>query len=457
MNGIIISALLGVLMMFTGILMKKSKWIQGVALVGVVGLLAAVIYDFRHVGQGVLHHFNMMEETSMSDWFNVLLTIGTMLYLFVFHKSISAVGRNDADYFALIFFILCGAFLLTSYSHLLMLFLGIEIMSIPQYILAGSDKENVKSHEASLKYFLMGAFSTGLLLMSITLLYGATGSFDITSEAFAGHFSAGHLNSLAFTGIMLMVIALGFKVSAAPMHFWTPDVYDGAPTAFVPFMSTIVKVAVFAAFIRLFHYSFSEASLHWKLILGIMIALTLLVGNVTAIYQSSVKRMMAYSSIAQAGFMMFAVFATSAYSWKGIYLYSLAYTLASLGVFATLIRLKDYSYDGFNGLGKKHPVLAITTSICLFSLAGIPLTGGFFAKYYMLNAMIEKQEWLWLVFFAIIMAAVSTVYYFRVIRSMYFRDGDPVLTEKLNPMETILLIINALVVIILGIYPQLVF
>lgn len=457
MNAIIISALLGVLMMFSGILLKKSAPIQWMALAGITAVLGVSIYDFLHVGQGIVNHFKMMEETSMSDWFNVLLTIGTLSYLFIFHKSIAGVGKNDADYFALIFFILCGAFILTSYSHLLMLFLGIEIMSIPQYILAGSDKENVKSNEASLKYFLMGSFSTGLLLMSITLLYGATGSFDISSEAFAGSFSNGHINTLALTGIMLMVVALGFKVSAAPMHFWTPDVYDGAPTAFVPFMSTVVKVAVFAAFIRLFHYSLSEATKAWQMIVGLMIALTLLIGNITAIYQSSVKRMMAYSSIAQAGFMMFAVFATNAFAWKGIYLYSISYTLASIGVFAVLIRLKDYSFDGFNGLAKHHPILALTATICLFSLAGIPLTGGFFAKYYMLYAMLEQGTWLWLVVFAILMAAISTAYYFRVVRSMYFREGEPVLTQKPTHIELALLVINAAILILLGICPQCVF
>jgi NADH-quinone oxidoreductase subunit N len=227
------------------------------------------------------------------------------------------------------------------------MFLGIEILSIPQYILAGSDKENIKSNEASLKYFLMGAFSTGILLMGITLLYGASGSFDIMSDKFTLQFvSLESMSSLSFSGIMLLIVAFGFKVSAAPMHFWTPDVYDGTPTAFTPFMATIVKVSVFLGFIKLFHFSFGNINESWQMTIAVMIILTLLIGNITAVYQQSVKRMMAYSSIAQAGFMLFAIYAFNTTSWKGLLLYSVVYTLASFGVFAAIIKMKDQTYEG---------------------------------------------------------------------------------------------------------------
>jgi len=456
MNAIVVSALLGVVMMFAGLLFKNSKQVQWTALIGIFILMGVSIFDNQLIStQGSKSYFNMIELTSFTSWFNVLITFCATSYFLLFHKQIAGVGINKAEYFALMFFILSGVYLLSSYSNLLILFIGIEILSIPQYILAGSDKENIKSTEASLKYFLMGSFSTGILLMGITLLYGATGSFDIMSNQFTTQFTqVNSMSSLAIVGILLMVVSFGFKVSAAPMHFWTPDVYDGTPTAFTPFMATIVKVSVFVAFIRLFHFSFGSVSHAWQITIVSMIALTLLIGNVTAVYQTSVKRMMAYSSIAQAGFMLFAIFAINATSWKGITLYSVTYTLASLGVFAVLIKMKDYTFDGFNGLAKKQPVLAITATICLFSLAGIPLTGGFFAKYYVLMAAVEQGTMLWIVVFAVLMAAISVYYYFRVIMSMYFKQGEAELIEEATTIEKTLLIINATIIIALGILPS---
>jgi NADH-quinone oxidoreductase subunit N len=300
----------------------------------------------------------------------------------------------------------------------------------------------------------MGAFSTGILLMGITLIYGATGSFDIFSEGFIAQFqSSAALNTMSFAGVLLLIIAIGFKVSAAPMHFWTPDVYDGTPTAFTPFMATIAKVSVFVAFIRLFHLSFGNVSNDWQTAIAVMIVLTLLIGNLTAVYQQSVKRMMAYSSIAQAGFMLFAIYSLNNLAWKGLILYSVAYTLASLGVFAVLIKMKDYTYEGFNGLAKKEPVMAATATICLLSLAGIPLTGGFFAKYYVLSAAVEQGKWIGIVIFAVLMAAISAYYYFRLIRSMYFAEGEAALSYTPSSIEKSFLLINALLVILLGVLP----
>lgn len=454
MSAIIISALLGVAMMLSGILVKKTNTVQWIGIVGSLVLFAATLYDLSTLDTN--HSFyGMIELNTYNSWFNVLITFCFLVYIFIFHKHIAHVGKNDADYFALLFFIMCGVYLLSSYSNLLILFIGIEIMSIPQYILAGSDKENIKSNEASLKYFLMGAFSTGILLMGITLLYGATGSFDILDERFASQFqSAAGMSSLSILGILLLVVAFAFKTSAAPFHWWTPDVYDGSPTAFTPFMATIVKATAFLAFLKLFHFSFGAVSTSWQTLLAFLIAATLLIGNLTAVYQQSVKRMLAYSSIAQAGFMLFAIFAYNKTSWDGILLYSTSYTLASLGVFAVLIKLSDYTYDGFNGLAKSHPTLAITATICLLSLAGIPLTGGFFAKYFVLNASMEQGKWIWLVVFAVLMAAISVYYYFKVIRSMYFKASDEnALIEPVSTVEKALLIINAIAVLLIGLIP----
>lgn len=452
---------MGIIMMFASFLMKGRKNnVVTLAIVLMSILLGVTIWEMMTLDVPELLVYNdMLRFDKYSLGFGALMTACTLLYLTLSGKYIARVGSFVAEYFALIFFILCGLFVLASYNTLLMLFLGIEILSIPQYILAGSDKRNLKSSEASLKYFLMGAFSTGILLMGITLLYGATGTFTITEFNFLDN---GVLNPMALGGVLLLIIALGFKVSAAPMHLWTPDVYDGSPTPFTSYMSTVVKAAAFMAFLRLFHNTgIAAISDRWMLILSIITAATLFVGNITAIFQQSVKRMLAYSSIAQAGFMLFAVLSVGSVAVfstadKGLLLYAVAYTIATVGIFAVLMKLKDYTYDGFNGLAKKEPLLAGVTAIFLFSLAGIPLTGGFMAKYYVLLALIEKGNLWWLVIFALCMAAISSYYYFRVIMAMYFKKGEAVLVEPVAAIDKMMLVVAAALVVLIGVVPEVV-
>jgi NADH-quinone oxidoreductase subunit N len=247
---------------------------------------------------------------------------------------------------------------------------------------------------------------------------------------------------------------MAFKVSAAPFHFWTPDVYDGAPTVFTSFMATIVKAAVFIAFIRLFDEAFGTLKPQWQLWIGLITAATLLIGNITAVFQQSVKRMLAYSSISQAGFMLLSLYAMNATAKEGLLLYSAAYSLATIGIFAVLIKMNDYTFDGFNGLAKQEPLLAATTAIFLLSLAGIPLTGGFMAKFYLLDATIAAGNNLWLVIFAVLMAAVSAYYYFRVIQAMYFKEGQPK-AMTVSPVFKWTLVVLAIMIILLGIFPNL--
>lgn len=460
MKAIIATTVMGIVMMFAGISFKDRKGLATLACVLLAILLGVNIWDLaelakapREGGQQTqfLYHF-MLRLDRNSLWFNTLMTGCTLLYAILSGKHIMKVGQHVAEYFALIFFILCGVFILSTYNTLLMLFIGIEIMSIPQYILAGSDRKNLKSSEASLKYFLMGSFSTGIVLMGIVLLYGATGKFNISAMDLGG---ADAFSPMALGGILLLLISFGFKISAAPMHLWTPDVYDGSPTPFTAYMSTVVKAAGFFAFIRLFHSSFAGLSDHWLLVLSVVTAATLLVGNVTAVFQQSVKRMLAYSSIAQAGFMLFAVLSINAIAWQGIILYSVAYTVATVGLFAVLMKLKDYTYDGFNGLAKQEPLLAFVTTVFLFSLVGIPLTGGFMAKYYVITALVQQGNMLWLVVFGLLMAAISAYYYFRVIMAMYFKQGTPELHAPVDGGDKFMLVLTAAIVILVGVMPEL--
>jgi NADH-quinone oxidoreductase subunit N len=332
-----------------------------------------------------------------------------------------------------------------------MLFLGIEILSIPLYILTGSEKRNLKGNEAALKYFLMGSFSTGLMLLGIAFLYGASpgGSF-IIDELWTPKPA---VTPLLTAGLLLLLVAIAFKVSAAPFHFWTPDVYDGAPTVFTSFMATIVKVSIFVGFVRLFDEGFGQNPAQWQVFVAIIAAATLFIGNITAVFQQSVKRMLAYLSIAQAGFMLLALLSLTGVAKDGIILYAAVYSVATIGIFAVLMRMKDYTFEGFNGLARQQPVLAATVTIFLLSLAGIPLTGGFFAKYYMLASVVSTGKWMWLVVFAVLCAAVSVYYYFRVIQAMYFKDGDG--TTELPPSAGFkgLLVVLAAVVVVLGVWP----
>lgn len=454
MKAIIAATVLGIILMFTGLFVKDKKQVVSIATVLLLALFGITIWEVQTAaatGPQVLFN-NLLRIDNYSLWFNMLMAGCTFLYVLLMGKDIMRVGNHVAEYFVLISFILCGIFILTGYNNLLMLFIGIEIMSIPQYILAGSDKRNLKSNEASLKYFLMGAFTTGILLMGITLLYGATGSFYITNFTFL---QTDALNPMALAGILFILIAFAFKVSAAPMHMWTPDVYDGSPTAFTAFMSTIVKAGAFVGFLRLFHIAFGSLANHWMMIVAIITAATLLVGNITAVFQQSVKRMLAYSSIAQAGFMLFAVLAVNAQAWQGMMIYAVAYSVATIGMFSVLVKMKDYTYDGFNGLAKKQPAVAFVTTIFLLSLAGIPVTGGFMAKYFVLSAAVQQGNMLWLVIFALLMAAVSVYYYFRVIIAMYFKTGDAEMNIEINGTDKLLWGITCALVILLGVVPQL--
>lgn len=452
MNALILSAILGVLMMFSSFLLKSKTIVRNVAIGGMVLLIVVNMLEFSGVKFFEINTRGMIGFDRFALVFNTIMFASTLLYFLLSARDMEKVGVNYAEYFALIFFILCGVTLTASFKSLLVLFLGIEIISIPLYILTGSDKRNLKSNEAALKYFLMGSFSTGIMLMGIALVYGAKGTFD---TAAIDTYSQAAPSALLIGGMLLLIFSMGFKVSVAPFHFWTPDVYDGAPTVFTSFMATIVKAAVFIGVIRLFDQTFGNLQAQWQLFFAIITAITLLIGNITAVFQQSVKRMLAYSSISQAGFMLLAVYAMNTDAKEGLLLYTAAYSLATIGIFAVLIKMSDYTFEGFNGLAKHHPLLAATTTIFLLSLAGIPLTAGFLSKFYMLKAALATGKNLWLVIFAVLMAAVSVYYYFRVIQAMYFKDGEPQSIQA-TPVFKWTLVILAGLVILLGIYPNLI-
>jgi NADH-quinone oxidoreductase subunit N len=343
MNAIIVSAFLGVIMMFASWGIQGQKQQKNIALFGLFVLIIANLAQLNGWYVADVDTKGMLSFTRFGLYTNTLFFSLTFIYLWINGDEIASIGNHAADFYALFFFILCGASILTSFDNLLMLFIGIEILSIPLYILTGSDKKSLFSNEAAIKYFLMGSFSTGLLLLGITFIYGATGSFHLATPDPSQHYE----QFMYSGGLILIFAAMNFKVSAAPFHFWTPDVYDGAPTVFTSFMATIAKSAAFIAFINIYLVQYKNFEKTWIFLLPFVIISTLLVGNITAVFQRSVKRMLAYSSIAQAGFMLFALYGESSFANEGILLYIVVYSLASMGIFAVLVKMKENSFEAF--------------------------------------------------------------------------------------------------------------
>ncbi|MBK7882556.1 MAG: NADH-quinone oxidoreductase subunit N [Chitinophagaceae bacterium] len=455
MNAIILTAIWGVIMMFGGVFIKNKSVPKYIAIIGLVVIFIANGFELKTGAPFFMIDVkDMVVTNSFNLTFIAIATGCSLLFFLLSGRDIEKVGAHVSEYFALIFFVLCGVCLAATFNTLLILFIGIEIISIPLYILTGSDKRNLKSNEAALKYFLMGAFSTGLMLMGIAFIFGgnANGSFFINNI----HIGLGKMPVLIAAGMILLLISMSFKVSAVPFHFWAPDVYDGSPTVFTSFMATIVKAAGFFAFLRLFENAFGSVQPQWQTLVAVITAATLFIGNITAVFQQSVKRMLAYSSIAQAGFMLFAVFALNDKASEGVILYTAGYSIATIGLFAVLIKMKDYTIDGFNGLGKSQPVLALSATIFLLSLTGIPLTVGFQSKFYMLLAAAQNGHHTWLIIFAVLCAAISAYYYFKIIQAMYFKEpeAEVIIDGEVNNTFKFLLIITALLIMVLGIFPD---
>jgi NADH-quinone oxidoreductase subunit N len=397
----------------------------------------------------------MMRTDNISVCFTAILLLTSCLILPLSNTYIQNQDAHTPEYYAILFFSLVGAIMMVSYENLIMLFIGVETLSVSMYILAGADKRNIRSNEAALKYLLMGAFATGILLFGFALLYGATGHFTLTD---IGHYiSLGGNSPMLYLGLMMTLIGVLFKVSAAPFHFWTPDVYEGSPTLFTAFMSTIVKTAGFASLYKLLSSAFSGIYDFWLVTLLVITALTLIIGNVTAVFQKSFKRMMAYSSISHAGYMLIAVVTFSANSTKSILFYSLAYSLATISAFGVLMLVSDKNkqedYDNFNGLGKTNPFLAIVMPVSMLSLAGIPLTAGFLGKLLIFIGAYE-QGFYGLMILAALMSTIGIYYYFRVIIAMYLKPNSE--REKINVSTPyiVALLLTTLLSVGFGLFPD---
>lgn len=444
----------GILVMLCGIFKYRSIAMP-VAVIGLLASLAINIFSWD-TAQQLFNHMMVMDNYALA--FSSLTIITGLLLILLYSFVVTEADKHYEDAIALLIFALVGAVVLTSFSHLVMLFLGIEILSLSLYVLAGINKSDLASNEAAIKYFLMGSFSTGFLLFGIALVYGASSTFDLTQIGFYVSLNSTHLPAIFYIGIVLILVSLLFKVAAVPFQFWTPDVYEGSPTLITAFMATVGKTASFAAFFRLFQYSFAQVNHQWVVLVSVSAIVTILIGNIIAIYQNGTKRMLAYSSIAHAGYMLLAVASVSALSEGSILFYSTAYSLASLCAFAAVFALQQSTgsdkMEQFNGIAKHNPLFAATLTIALLSLAGIPFTAGFFGKFYIFSAALQNG-FLWLVITGVVGSFISLYYYFRPIINMYMKPGGEQLLTISKPYKAILVLLTVLI-IVLGILPGLI-
>ena len=427
MTALLILFITGIAVLFAGLSgnRKLVSWITVLGALAALGMAAMPLYC-GDTSSWADAYKSMIYFDRYALSFSVVALLSTALLAGLSMWGFRGLSETLGDHYALILFSVCGALTMFSYTNLVMLFLGIEIMSIPLYVLAGSRRDHLASNEAALKYFLMGSFATGILLFGMTLIYGSTATFDTAGIAAAierGVLSPGMLKA----GILLMVIGLSFKVSAVPFHFWAPDVYQGSPNMVTAFMATVVKTAGFAAFYKLFSTSFIGMQEFWSVGIAGIAGITMTLANTTAIFQQDFKRMMAYSSISHAGYLMMAILVAGTPGSAGALLvYVLTYSVASITAFAAYMSVAEPNADGafsaFNGLGKKQPLTAAIMAISMFSLAGIPPMAGFFGKYFLFSAVVGQYPWL--VVLAVVNSAISIYYYFKVVVAMYFAKEE---------------------------------
>jgi len=451
MNTLIVLAIVAVLILFLGVLNLKN-WILPVA---IAGLLLAFGLNLDDWGATRAYYNNMLVTDNFSVAFGSLIMLSTLFVFLLSYHYYKAPEKAPEGIYSIILFSVIGALVMISSANLVNFFIGLEIMSISAYLLAGSEKKSVASNEAAMKYFLMGSFASAFLLFGIALLFGATGSLYFHDIA---KYSTTHIGTapLIFkAGVLLVALGMSFKVGAVPFHFWVPDVYQGSPAIITTFMITAIKVAGFAAFLRLTIDCFPGDNAIWSGTLAIIAAASIIIGNLTAIGQSSVKRMLAYSSIAHTGYLLIAIVCLQSNSPNVILYYSYAYVLANLGAFAILIAQREAmgntSLESFNGLGKLSKLSAIAFTIAMLSLTGIPPLAGFMAKYNLFILAIQ-HGYLWLVIIAILGSVVSIFYYFRPIINIYMKPAESKVIN-LSGISIFTIILITLFSLVLGFIP----
>ncbi|MDA6071699.1 NADH-quinone oxidoreductase subunit N [Flavobacterium sp. AC] len=458
MNTLIAITGLGVFCLLFEIL-NLRKAIVPITIIGLLGVLAINYYEF---GSTASYHDNMITVSKFSTAFSSLFIVLTIFLVALSHNFYENHPTKISDFVAIKVFLLAGAVAMVTFGNLAMFFLGIEILSIALYILAASDRLNLKSNEAGMKYFLMGSFASGIILFGICLIYGAMGTFDV-AEIHESSLSA-ELPIWFPIGMILMIIGMLFKVAAVPFHFWAPDVYEGSPALTTALMSTLAKVVAIATLYKLIAALNFIPSLDNQDLLGtfenivvIISIASMTVGNIMALRQVNVKRMLAFSGISHAGFMLMTLLTVSTSAGVLLY-YTTAYALAGIAAFSVVLYVcknqDNEDITNFHGLGKTNPLLAAILTGSLLSMAGIPIFSGFFAKLFLFNQTIQAG-YIALVIVAVINSIISVGYYFKLILAMYSKEPNQERTGKPFLIYAVA-VISITLNIILGLFPSLV-
>jgi NADH-quinone oxidoreductase subunit N len=432
------------------------------AYISFFGIIAAAVL----VGAGWGSHIESFGGSVVLDnfatFFKMTFLVAAGLTVLISDSYMEREGCNHGELYPLILFAVVGMMFMASGTDLMTIFLGLEVMSVTLYVLAGFNRGNKKSNEAGLKYFLLGAFSTGFMLYGMALIYGATGTTRLYKiAAVVGQMTLPSANILLVAGMLLMMTGFAFKIAAAPFHMWTPDVYEGAPTPMTAFMSAAPKAAGFAALLRLFLVALPTLQVEWSQVLWVLAVLTMTVGNITALRQDNIKRVLAYSSIAHAGYALVGFTAGNGTGIAGILFYMLSYSFMNIGAFAIIILVSkkgetNGNVSDFAGLGFKRPILALAMTLFLFSLAGVPPAAGFVGKFYLFAGAIQKG-YIWLAVIGVLNSAASAYYYLRIMVYMYMKEPTEEFEWiKVTAPVTLALIIAAAGTLIPGIVPSIV-
>ena len=456
---------------------KLSKWTAYFSLAGIALALISLAAQFKSIGgtfslnalQGVTAtdgFYGMVHIDGFALVFRAIFLIAAGLTIAISMRYLDIEHEQHGEYYALILFATVGMMFLGNGYDLILLYIALELMAVTFYVLVAFTKRQRRSNEAGMKYFLLGAFSSGILLYGMSLLYGIAGSTNLGEMGTKLSAAPAELRPVLLLGMIALAAGLFFKVAAVPFHMWAPDAYEGAPTSVTAFLSTGSKAASFALYARIFFVALGPMQIDWAPLLGIVAALTIVVGNWAAVTQENSKRLLAYSSISNAGYLLLGLIANNTYGNIGLAIYLLVYTLMNIGAFGVIISLRRRGIIGDNvddmtGLAQKAPGMAAMMGIFMLSLGGLPGTGGFIGKYFLLWGLLQRGEaahkswYYWLAGWAVINIVVSFYYYIRFIRVMYL--GDRIADEEpltMSPALRTAMIVSLIGIIFIGVYPQ---
>jgi NADH-quinone oxidoreductase subunit N len=455
------------LLLLSTLLPSLPRWVAPsltVASSTVAGIAACVRWNELYFHNGTYLVANAIVEDRFSVFATIVISVAVICAALLMSVHHAEENGDQLEQFALLLTSAIGAMVMVASNNLIVMFLGLEILSLSLYLLAASDRRREQSQEAGLKYFVLGGFASAFLLYGIALVYGATGAISISgiSDRLAGEFTTGNNDALLLIGIGLLLVGLGFKVSAAPFQVWTPDVYEGAPTPITSYMASAGKVAAFAAMLRLFMSGLMTRVDDWRPVVWVLAAVTIFVGSTMAVVQTNVKRMLAYSSISHAGFVLVGVEAASHRGSDGLassMAYLAVYTMLVMGSFSVLVTVAGHddsatSLESFKGLAKRRPLLALAFSALLFAQAGVPFTSGFVAKFGIIKSAVESKSYA-IAVIAMVGAVIGAFLYLRIMVSMWMEDAVDDASIDIPPAAGVVLGISVVFTLVVGFFPDL--